>query len=89
MRLPGDVLDAVERLVERPGWHRDAACRGMGPALFFPVGKGPHVLPAVAAAQAICAGCQVVAECRASGATEAHGVWAGESGNARRRRRAA
>lgn len=31
-RLANEVADVVDR----PGWHQRAACRDMGPAVFFP-----------------------------------------------------
>jgi hypothetical protein len=38
MSVPGDVLELVapEVLLHRPAWHRQAACRGMGPELWVP-----------------------------------------------------
>ena len=31
-----DVAVILAELVHRPEWHREAACRGADPALFFP-----------------------------------------------------
>jgi hypothetical protein len=33
---PPDVGVLLAELVNRPAWHRQAACRGAGPDLFFP-----------------------------------------------------
>jgi WhiB family redox-sensing transcriptional regulator len=77
---PFDALAArVAALLARPAWHRDAACRGMGAALFFPEGKGATTGPA----KAVCATCPVVESCRAAGEGE-RGVWGGTSERDRR-----
>lgn len=76
-----ELLDRLE--VEEP-WRERAACRGEDPDLFFPErGERPT------AAQAICRGCPVRAEClehadtyEASG--QEHGVWGGLSATDRR-----
>lgn len=39
-------------------WHDDAACKGMGQTIFFPV-KGQSLTPA----KTVCAGCPVREEC--------------------------
>ena len=56
-----ELADFFERLVRRPRWHQQAACRGMGPADWF-----PHSGRITKAAQALCAGCPVKAECGAA-----------------------
>jgi hypothetical protein len=38
---PPDVGDLLALLVNRPAWHRQAACRGADPDLFFPE-RGTH-----------------------------------------------
>jgi WhiB family redox-sensing transcriptional regulator len=66
---------------ERPDWHKDAACRGMGAELFFPPrGQSP------AAAKSICASCPVQRECLDFALTyyEGHGIWGGMSERGRR-----
>ena len=63
----------------RPAWHRRAACRGVGPDVFFPT-RGATT----ADAKALCEGCEVTTECHAAGQLEDHGVWAGQSAQARR-----
>jgi WhiB family redox-sensing transcriptional regulator len=75
----------AERLVAaiaagRPDWFDRAACRDMGPDVFF-TGKGVPTAPA----KAICAGCPVTAECLAYGLREKWGVWGGEAERSRRR----
>jgi WhiB family transcriptional regulator, redox-sensing transcriptional regulator len=55
------------------GWRGRAACRGMDPELFFPVGT-QEASPEVKAA---CARCPVRGECLDFGLAEADGVWAG------------
>ncbi|WP_082375743.1 WhiB family transcriptional regulator [Pseudonocardia sp. HH130629-09] len=48
------------------GWRAHAACRTADPETFFPVAEnGPELDRAVATAKRICAGCPVLAECRA------------------------
>jgi WhiB family redox-sensing transcriptional regulator len=48
--------------IARPAWQADAACRGVGAALFFPE-RGTDVRARVPEAKAICAGCPVRQEC--------------------------
>ena len=85
---PGELVDSsghLAELVHRPAWQADAACRGQGPARWFP-GRGEPLDPA----REVCAGCAVAAEC-ASFAVDAGpllvGIWAGTSSRARRRLR--
>ncbi|PKV83585.1 WhiB family redox-sensing transcriptional regulator [Streptomyces sp. TLI_146] len=72
-------------------WMREAACVGVDPELFFPVG---HTGPAIedrAAAQRICRSCPVAQQCLeyASASGQVTGVWGGltEEERARMRRR--
>lgn len=60
--------------VTRPAWHRQAACRGMGPDVFFPA-PGRTAQPA----RAICADCPVAQECSAEALADhgLEGVWGG------------
>jgi hypothetical protein len=64
-----------------PGWQRRAACRTEDPESFFPEWDG-----AARAAQAVCAGCPVRAECLdyaiKRGIT--HGIWGGLTEQERR-----
>jgi hypothetical protein len=59
-------------------WKLDAACRGMGPAMFFP-DKGDR--EAERAALAICERCEVKRECLADALQHTYandyGVWGG------------
>jgi WhiB family redox-sensing transcriptional regulator len=78
-----DTLSLAEQFAERrPRWQEDAACRGLGPDLFYsdaPVD--------VAEARAICSTCLVVAECRDYGEGEQYGVWGGVDRERRAQRR--
>jgi WhiB family redox-sensing transcriptional regulator len=76
---PAEVLAWIASLLERPAWHRWAACRGKGNKVFFP-GRGDES----ASAKAICSGCPVQAECAEAGLSERHGIWAGMSERQRR-----
>jgi WhiB family redox-sensing transcriptional regulator len=81
---PAEVLAWIASLLERPAWHRWAACRGKGTALFFP-GRGQPTEPA----KAICAACVVRETCAASqlarGAwDDGGGIWGGMSERQRR-----
>lgn len=85
MTASGDALLAELRgLMHLQQWKTDAACRGMDPALFFPQ-RGE----VVAAAKAVCGGCDVQAECLAYAMNnhENFGVWGGMSEHERRRLR--
>lgn len=79
----GDDLVAgaelLEALLARPAWHARAACRGVGPSLFF--------ADDAEAAQDTCAGCPVRLECAEAGQKEPAGVWGGTSARERRRAR--
>ena len=69
------TAEAWPRPFEHAAWTKDAACRGMDPALFFPErGQNPTE------AKRICAGCPVKAQCTqlADNNYERHGVWGGE-----------
>ena len=79
---PADVFAALDDLLaafRRPEWHQRAACRGQGPAAWFP-GQGESVVPA----KAVCAGCVVRAECEAAAVEERHGIWDDKSERERR-----
>ena len=75
-RLPGPNADLWD-------WQLDAACRGEDSDLFFhPEGERGDVREArQKAAKAICAGCPVLAECRAHALAvrEPYGIWGGLS----------
>lgn len=82
----GDYAHEAITVPPRPSWHAQAACRGLGPAAWFPVRGQP-----VEAAQAVCARCPVRAECLAAALDrgETHGVWGGLAIDARLRLRRA
>lgn len=68
----------------RPGWHRDAACRGVGPARFYPTQGGRSV----DTIRRFCDRCTVRSECGEHGLMfEEHGVWGGTTPNDRERTR--
>jgi WhiB family transcriptional regulator, redox-sensing transcriptional regulator len=63
-------------------WQLEAACRGDSEPFFHPYGeREPSRSRREAAAKAICAGCPVLAACRAHAlaAREPYGVWGGLS----------
>lgn len=68
---------------QTPDWFAGAACRGLGPALFFP-DHGEDPAPALA----VCARCDVRADClgHAAAANEP-GIWGGTSDSERKRLR--
>lgn len=77
-----DVDELLEELVNRPAWHRRAACRGMESDLFFPE-RGVKLDKA----QAVCGGCSVRSECLAAAVDagpRTPGIWGGTSERARR-----
>jgi WhiB family transcriptional regulator, redox-sensing transcriptional regulator len=73
-RLPGPIADIWE-------WQLQGACRTSDPDLFFhPEGeRGPRKARRDEAARAVCAGCPVLAQCRAHALAvrEPYGVWGG------------
>ena len=75
-RLPGPVADLWD-------WQLDGACRTEDPTMFFhPEGeRGSDRARRQAAARAVCAGCQVLLECRehALAVREPYGIWGGLS----------
>lgn len=86
---PADLVEAAGLLLElahRPSWHAQAACRGQGPAVWFP-GQGEPVT----AGCEVCAGCPVRAECLTAaldvGTKHDYGIWGGTSVRQRRQLR--
>lgn len=79
-----DAVSSLADYVARPRWQIRAACRGLGPGIFFP-DRGARIDPAVIA---ICAECPVRVECSDAGAREEYGIWAGESSGIRQKRSA-
>lgn len=72
---------SFDGLLERPAWHDQAACRGMGTTLFFP-SRGQITSTALR----VCDRCPVRIECRewALANGERHGIWGGLSERQRR-----
>jgi WhiB family redox-sensing transcriptional regulator len=70
-------------------WRRKAACAGMDPGLFFPIGSSGLAAEQTERAKAVCAGCQVRVKCLEWAlATGQHdGVWGGLSEDERRKLR--
>lgn len=62
-----------------PYWRARAACRGMGPDLFYPERGAPS-----AESKAVCVDCPVRRECSEQGVDERFGVWGGLSERQRR-----
>lgn len=73
-------------IADEARWLRRGACRSSDPELFFPL--TPSRLQE-ADAKAVCAGCQVLTECReyALRAGESEGIWGGMTPEERRRAR--
>jgi WhiB family transcriptional regulator, redox-sensing transcriptional regulator len=74
---PAEIFDQLlERVVvHRPEWQRRAACRGMGPDVFF-LGQGGDPGPA----RAVCDRCPVAVECldfSVAQGVDLQGIWAG------------
>lgn len=64
------------------GWQDRAACRGVDPELFFPIGDEEHTGPE---ARASCASCPVQAEClQFAIVTRSVGFWGGMTTDQRR-----
>lgn len=79
---PGQLIDAADLVLElsrRPSWHAQAACRGQGIESFFP-GQGGDLRPVLA----VCAGCDVRAECLAAADYMTAGIWGGLSERGRK-----
>lgn len=82
---PQLLFERVAEMAARPLWHKYAACRGKGPADWFPE-RGQTLAPALA----VCAGCPVADRCRDTAlAGGEKGVWGGLSEVQRRRLRRA
>lgn len=69
-------------------WYQQAACRGMGPKLFFPE-IGSDAQGDAWEAKKVCAGCPVRTECleQAQADVEWFGVWGGMTSLERRKLR--
>ncbi|MBG0813513.1 WhiB family transcriptional regulator [Planomonospora sp. ID82291] len=66
----------MRRTVREIGWAVRGACRESDPELFFPVAPSPEQEER---AKAVCAGCPVLADCRAYAVRvgEPEGIWGG------------
>lgn len=82
--MAGYELPTLDDRMGRPAWQRRAACRGMGPELFFSPEED-----LAAAARAVCRICPVAIECRDFGEREPVGIWGGEERRPVKRRRVA
>jgi WhiB family redox-sensing transcriptional regulator len=67
-------------------WRDQAACRGVDPELFFPVGNAGPALPQIGQAKQVCAGCPVRTPCLdwVLDSGQEAGVWGGTSEDERR-----
>jgi WhiB family redox-sensing transcriptional regulator len=67
-------------------WRDHAACRGLDPDLFFPVGTAGPALDQIGRAKRVCARCPVRARCLewALNSGQETGVWGGTSEDERR-----
>lgn len=76
------IIELRARLDAEQPWRLQAACRGDGPARFYP-GRGPNKIPAV------CSRCPVHDDCLAHALErpEPLGTWGGTSERQRRRQR--
>ncbi|WP_375481282.1 WhiB family transcriptional regulator [uncultured Jatrophihabitans sp.] len=73
----------------RADWRERAACAGVDPELFFPVGSGIRANRQAVAAKRICAGCPVIERCRDLALRRGfEGIWGGLDDDERRRLRA-
>lgn len=72
-------------------WRDRSACRDTDPDLFFPVGTTGIALDQIAAAKAVCRGCEVQGPCLefALATNQESGVWGGRSEEERRKLRKA
>lgn len=81
-----DVDDLLAELINRPTWHRRAACKGASVDLFFPE-RGQST----ERAKALCTRCEVQSECLDAALEDptSAGIWAGTSERGRRELRKA
>jgi WhiB family transcriptional regulator, redox-sensing transcriptional regulator len=72
-------------------WRSQSACKDTDPELFFPLSAWGPSLTQLATAKAICAGCEVAAECLrfALSSGQEYGVWGGTSEDERKAMRRA
>ena len=79
----------MELTITQQSWTEVAACRDSDPSLFFPIGSTGPALDQIAAAKAICAGCDALDDCLqyALETNQEAGVWGGYAEDERRRLR--
>jgi WhiB family redox-sensing transcriptional regulator len=67
-------------------WRDRAACLGVDPELFFPIGTTGPALIQTEEAKAVCHRCEVIGDCLswAMDSRQEDGVWGGLSGDERR-----
>jgi WhiB family transcriptional regulator, redox-sensing transcriptional regulator len=77
--LPDQQRTRALSIIASGHWRSAAACRSADPELFFPISNSGKSLEQIAKAKAICAGCQVQAECLAFAlrTQQAYGIWGG------------
>lgn len=68
-------------IIERRGWRERAACKGRTTLFFGIAGERPERrVRREAAARKVCAGCEVLGECREAARTNReNGFWGGET----------
>jgi len=79
-----DLPDA-SALYERPAWHKEAACRGLGTEVFIFERNAP-TRTLVKQARQVCAECRVRCECLSAALADPElvGTWGGTSAEERR-----
>jgi WhiB family redox-sensing transcriptional regulator len=84
-------MSVAETYAEDPtsAWRSQAACHGIDPDVFFPVGSTGRAIEHIATAKAICSACQVREECLefALETSQGFGIWGGRDEDERRRLR--
>ena len=88
--LPAAGWDLTDVLPERPAWHALAACRGVGPKVFFPPtdDRRRGSQRRYKFGLIYCRDCPVVAQCLTAGETESFGLSGGLTPTERAGRRA-
>ena len=78
---PGGAMDTIPIIVERAEWMDRAACKGRTPLFFGIAGERPERRARrEAAARRVCAGCEVLLDCREMArANRENGFWGGET----------
>jgi hypothetical protein len=73
-----ELYDAIADLtnIRNQPWRQHAACRGVGPSLFY---TEQHDMATARTTHTICQTCPVRVECGQAGETERYGIWGGHS----------